>query len=68
MKTYTKNWSDYQSPAEPRTSPSVVILSVLASVLALDLFGFIAWFASNQSPADGFYIGAITANIIKLFY
>lgn len=35
-------------------------------ILFIDFCGFVAWVASGQHPADGFYIGAITANILKL--
>lgn len=37
----------------------------LASILALDFFAFALWIFSGQHPVDGFYAGAITANIIK---
>lgn len=36
-------------------------------VLLIDFSGFISWVSSGQQPVDGFYIGAITANIIRLF-
>ena len=35
-------------------------------VVTVDILGFIAWIVSGQVPADGFYIGAITANILKV--
>lgn len=38
---------------------------VLAALLALDFFAFAAWILSGQIPADSYYFGAITANIIK---
>jgi hypothetical protein len=37
------------------------------SLLLIDALGLMAWIASGQTPADGFYLGAISANIIKLF-
>lgn len=37
----------------------------MASVLVLDALGFVAWSVSGQQPADNFYIGAITTNILK---
>lgn len=37
----------------------------LAFVLALDFLAFALWIISGQQPVDGFYFGAITANIIK---
>lgn len=41
------------------------IFGVLAFILALDALAFCAWIVSGQHPIDGFYFGAITANIIK---
>lgn len=42
------------------------ILGIIAiAVVLIDVLGFMAWVWSGQIPADGFYIGAITANIIK---
>ena len=45
------------------------ILSVVAVTLGLivivDIFGFMAWIASGQTPADGFYIGALTASVLR---
>ena len=39
----------------------------IATVLMLDALMFLMWAMSNQFPTDGFYFGALTANIIKLF-
>lgn len=39
--------------------------TALAVILALDFFAFTLWIVSGQHPVDGFYLGAITANIIK---
>lgn len=39
---------------------------VLASLMALDVLGFIAWYLSGQLPADGFYIGAITKAVLSI--
>ncbi|MCR4307816.1 MAG: hypothetical protein NUV80_04585 [Candidatus Berkelbacteria bacterium] len=41
------------------------IAGALAVVVAVDLFGFMAWIASGQTPADGFYIGRITAEVLR---
>jgi len=38
---------------------------VLLAILAVDFFCFMAWILSGQTPTDGFYFGAITANIIR---
>jgi|LSQX01.1.fsa_nt_gb hypothetical protein len=39
--------------------------AVALAILMLDALAFFAWVLSGQTPADGFYFGAITANIIK---
>ena len=44
-----------------------IIIYTILIILAIDLVGFIAWIVSGQLPVDNFYIGTITANIIKLF-
>ena len=36
-----------------------------AVIIAVDIFGFMAWVLSGQIPADNFYVGAITANILR---
>ena len=38
---------------------------VIGAIVALDVFGFMAWIVSGQVPVDGFYIGAITANVLR---
>lgn len=38
---------------------------VIVIVLVVDFFCFMAWVASGQHPVDGFYFGAITANVLK---
>lgn len=42
-----------------------IIGMALALILALDSFAFALWIMSGQQPVDGFYFGALTANIIK---
>lgn len=42
-----------------------IVAFIAAAIIALDVLGFMAWVASGQVPADGFYLGAITSNIIK---
>lgn len=34
-------------------------------LLFIDFLGFVAWAMSGQFPADNFYIGSITTQIIK---
>lgn len=41
------------------------IAVIALAIILLDAVCFTAWVASNQRPADGFYAGAITANILK---
>ena len=43
----------------------VFIALVITFIICLDLFGLIVWIGSGQVPQDGFYIGRITAEIIK---
>jgi len=44
-----------------------IIIGAFAVIGLVDLLGFTAWILSGQTPADGFYIGALTANFISLF-
>lgn len=39
---------------------------VIAVVLIVDAFGFLAWVLSGQHPLDNFYIGTITAHVLRL--
>lgn len=39
---------------------------IVGLVALIDVFAFMLWAISNQSPVDGFYVGAITKNIISL--
>lgn len=41
---------------------------IALALLALDFFGFAAWVLSGQTPADGFYIGTITAHLLKALF
>lgn len=42
-----------------------IVGGVIGAVLALDAFVFIAWILSGQYPVDDFYIGTITAHILR---
>ena len=42
-----------------------VLVWIVAIVLVIDFIGFMAWGLSGQYPADSFYIGAITRNILQ---
>jgi hypothetical protein len=39
---------------------------VVIAVLVIDFLGFTAWIASGQYPVDDFYIGTITAHVLRL--
>lgn len=39
---------------------------VIVLVLLIDVGGYVAWVLSGQTPPDGFFVGAITWNIIHL--
>lgn len=43
-----------------------VFLTVIMVALVVDAFAFVMWSLSGQVPVDGFYIGAITKNILSL--
>lgn len=43
----------------------IIAGGVLLALLAFDALAFFAWVFSGQHPADGFYAGAITANLLK---
>lgn len=42
------------------------IAGLIALIALIDFIAFIAWIISGQVPVDGFYIGAITGNALKL--
>jgi hypothetical protein len=44
-----------------------IIGGVIVAILLVDAFGFMAWIYSGQTPVDNFYIGTITAHVLKLF-
>jgi len=39
---------------------------MVITVLSIDFIGFLAWIASGQLPASEWYVGMITASIIRL--
>ena len=43
-----------------------VFFTVMMVALIIDAIAFVSWSLSGQVPVDGFYIGAITKNIIQL--
>lgn len=42
------------------------ILGVIALIALIDMFGFVMWALSGQLPADSFFVGAITRNILQI--
>lgn len=38
---------------------------LIAAILLLDVFGFLAWASSGQRPVDNFYIGTITTHALQ---
>ena len=44
------------------------IAGALAVVAMVDMFGFMAWIVSGQTPADGFYVGALTASVLRALF
>lgn len=43
-----------------------IVGNVLLIILAIDLFGFMVWIASGQTPIDNFFIGGLTAFMLRL--
>ncbi len=43
------------------------IAGLLIGILIADFLGFMIWVNSGQMPTDGYYIGEITASIIRFF-
>lgn len=44
------------------------ILTIAVVIIAVDFLGFLAWGMSGQMPVDGFYVGAITRNILQAVF
>ena len=42
-----------------------IIGGVALGLLLLDVFGFMLWVASGQHPVDDFYLGTITAHVLR---
>lgn len=42
-----------------------IISGTAAAILLIDAAGFALWILSGQYPADNFYIGTITAHILR---
>lgn len=42
-----------------------ITLTVAIVILAIDFIGFVLWAMSGQQPVDGFYVGAITTNVLR---
>lgn len=47
---------------------SNIILDIVLLILLVDFLGFVAWTLSGQLPADGFFIGRITTEVLKLIF
>lgn len=41
------------------------ISAVVAAILLIDALGFTLWIMSGQYPADNFYVGTLTAHILR---
>jgi hypothetical protein len=50
---------------EKKTSFIEIVLTVVVIYLVIDFIGCMAWGLSGQFPADSFYIGAISRNILQ---
>jgi len=65
IKFATKRYVDSRANAGVFTSTLQILGVIVIAILIIDLIGFTAWIASGQHPVDGFYIGSITANVLK---
>jgi hypothetical protein len=61
-------------PTSPNLDKNINLLDIfnfafatVLIVLAIDFVGMVAWIISGQLPLDGFYIGRISTEIIRLF-
>jgi hypothetical protein len=41
------------------------IATVITIVIVIDIIGYCAWSVSGQKPVDDFFIGGITASLLK---
>ena len=48
-------------------SIALLLVAVVATILFIDLMGYMAWVISGQTPSDGGFIGSITNLIFKTF-
>lgn len=55
-----------QNDHEERLSVWQIIGLFAVAIVLIDVFGFMAWVVSGQTPVDGFYIGALTAKVLGL--
>lgn len=44
------------------------IFYAIVFLLVIDVIGFMAWALSGQFPADNFYAGIITKNVLQLVF
>ena len=48
-----------------KTEAMQIVGGILVLAMLADILGFAAWIISGQLPVDNFYLGTITANILK---
>ena len=42
------------------------VSTIIIFILLLDVAGFAAWLVSDQVPADHFYVGGLTAYVLRV--
>lgn len=42
-----------------------MVFTIIAVVVMIDFIGFFAWAFSGQVAPDNFYVGSLTAHVIK---
>jgi hypothetical protein len=69
IKFPTQRYAHQVAYGPTKREYAIAILKLLGyvsiAILAIDFLVFCGWIISGQHPVDGFYIGSITANILK---
>lgn len=70
IKFPTKRYADKLAYGPTNGEYAIAILKTIVyvsiAILAIDFLVFCGWIISGQHPVDGFYVGSITANILKV--
>ena len=62
--TATCLWTE----AEGTPTNMKILINGVIAILIIDVTGFIFWALSGQYPVDNFYIGSITAHVLRAIF